>query len=73
LPRINTEFHGKDRSRATEKKKKKYFRHGISRQEDIFFRAGCVSDGRLNKRGQVSFSALTIFYSWFGLTAEKET
>jgi hypothetical protein len=27
----------------------------------------------LNKRGQVSFSALTIFYSWFGLTAEKET
>jgi hypothetical protein len=29
--------------------------------------------GRLNKRGQVSFSALNIFCSWFRLTAEKET
>jgi len=28
---------------------------------------------RLNKRGQVSFSALNIFYSWFRHTAEKET
>ena len=27
----------------------------------------------LNKRGQVSFSALNIFCSWFRLTAEKET
>jgi hypothetical protein len=32
-----------------------------------------INHGRLNKRGQVSFSALTIFYSWFRLTAEKET
>jgi hypothetical protein len=28
---------------------------------------------RLNKRGQVSFSALNIFCSWFRLAAEKET
>jgi hypothetical protein len=32
-----------------------------------------ISHGRLNKRGQVSFSALTIIYSWLRLTAEKET
>ena len=28
---------------------------------------------RLNKRGQVSFSALNIIYYWFRLAAEKET
>ena len=28
---------------------------------------------KLKKRGQVSFSALNIIYSWFRLTAEKET
>jgi hypothetical protein len=58
LPRINTEKHGKDRSRDTEKKKKKYFRHGISRQEDIFFRAGCVSDGINIRFGNGPFGKL---------------
>ena len=32
-----------------------------------------VINAKLNKRGQVSFSALNIFYSWFRLIAEKET
>ena len=43
LPRINTEFHGKDRSRATEGK------HS--------FRAGCVSDGSFLRRRTQLFIA----------------
>ena len=106
LPRINTELHGKDRSRNTEVRPSR----SISHEKNTVFRAGYVSDGinirfgkgpfgklrdrgsspvwsvglpavsqpnpsnwPLNKRGQVSFSALNIFYSWFRLIAEKET
>jgi hypothetical protein len=76
LPRTNTELHGKDRSRDTEIRPRisRSICHGFTRiyTEGRHSEAE-VSHGRLNKRGQVSFSALTIFYSWFGLTAEKET
>ena len=40
LPRINTELHGKDRSRNTEVRPSR----SISHEKNTVFRAGCVSD-----------------------------
>ena len=45
LPRTNTEFHGKDRSRDTEIRASR----SICHEKNTAFRAGCVSDGWARK------------------------
>jgi hypothetical protein len=55
LPRINTELHGKDRSRDTEGRKARSISHEI---KDTSFRAGCVSDGINMRFGKGPFDKL---------------
>ena len=63
LPRINTELHGR-------KQNQKIRPGNITHLSEPDASATVI---KLKKRGQVSFSALNIIYSWFRLTAEKET
>ena len=78
LPRNDTEFHGrktkqKHLPRINTEKTQAETRKTEAEAEAEALATETKHCFQLNKRGQVSFSAHTIIYSWFRLAAEKET